>query len=188
MRTRLGFLTLLAAVAMLLAPSPASATAPPADGCHRTLASYPILHSGDRGPAVRTLQCALNDQRRGPAVAVDGWYGPQTRRAVHRITQGFEGSGEPRPYRINNGFWTLLYGRQLPSRVQQVGDHGHAVRVLQRALRAAGGDIVVDGQFGPQTRSVVRAFQREHDQRPTGRCGRDVVFMLGQGAVFGSLS
>jgi peptidoglycan hydrolase-like protein with peptidoglycan-binding domain len=201
--SRAGLRTLVA-VAVLAGGSlltlPAAATAPPhqqvsrassvaADHCRRTLASYPILHPGDRGRAVRTLQCALNDQSSGPTVVVDGWYGPQTRRAVHRITQGFEGSGEPHPYRINNGFWTLLYGRQLPSRVQRIGDQGHAVRVLQRALRAAGGDLVVDGRFGPQTRRVLRAFQREHDDRhPSGRCDREVVFLLGQGAVFGSLS
>ena len=106
---------------------------------------------------------------------------------MRRVEATFEGAA-PDPGRINNGFWTLLYGRQLPSRVLELGDHGHAVRVLQRALRAAGGEIVVDGRFGPQTRSVVKAYQRHLHYRPTGRTNEETVFMLGQGGVFGRLS
>lgn len=174
-------------LALSLVPGAAEA-APTYDrgGCHRTLASYPILEPGDRGPGVRTLQCALNDAGYGP-VEVDGRYGPETRSGVRRVENTFEGD-PPHPGRINNGFWTLLFGRQLPSRVLRTGDHGHAVTVLQRALRAAGGDLVVDGWFGPQTRSVVRAYQRHWNYRPTGRTNEETVFMLAQGGVFGRLS
>ena len=113
---------------------------------------------------MRTLQCSLNDVGVGPVV-VDGFYGPQTKAAVKEITDGFEGTGVPHPYRINNGFWVLLFGRQLPDSNLAIGAHGPTVKVLQRALRAAGGDIVVDGNFGAQTEAVVKAYQREH-QRP----------------------
>lgn len=193
MRTRLGTLILLAALTAtptLMQPSATAATPPEATAtrCHRTLAAYPILEPGDRGRAVRTLQCALNDVGAGRRhVVVDGWYGPQTRRAVRWIERGFEGP-PPHPGRINNGMWTLLYGRQLPARVLHRGDQGRAVRILQRALRAAGGDLAVDGRFGPQTRGVVRAYQREHGYRATGRCNQECVFMLGQGGVFGDLT
>ena len=105
--------------------------------CQRTLASYPILRPGDRKAAVRTLQCSLNDVGVGPVV-VDGFYGPQTKAAVKEITDGFEGTGVPHPYRINNGFWVLLFGRQLPDSNLAIGAHGPTVKVLQRALRAAG--------------------------------------------------
>ncbi len=88
---------------------------------------------------MRTLQCSLNDVGVGP-VAVDGFYGPQTKAAVKEITDGFEGTGVPHPYRINNGLWTLLFGRQLPDSNLALGAHGPAVKVLQRALRAAGAD------------------------------------------------
>lgn len=40
------------------------------------------------------------------------------------------------------------------------GASGAAVRDLQNALRAAGHNISVDGQFGPQTKAAVLAFQR----------------------------
>ena len=185
---RLGILALLLLTVAVLPPLPAApATAvEPGAGCHRTLAAYPVLEPGDRGRAVPALQCALNDAGYGP-VEVDGWYGPQTRRGVRRVEKTFEGD-PPQPGRVNNGFWTLLYGRQLPSRVLETGDHGRAVKVLQRALRAAGGDLVVDGRFGPQTRSVVKAYQRRWGYRPTGHTNQETVFMLAQGGVFGRLS
>ena len=76
-----------------LAPTP-SATAPTAtadDGrrivagaCERTLPAYPVLEPGAKGPAVRALQCFLNDADYGP-VAVDGVYGAQTRAAVKKV-------------------------------------------------------------------------------------------------------
>ena len=168
------------------APSP-HATRASKPECARTLASYPILRPGDRRAAVRTLQCSLNDVGVGPVV-VDGFYGPQTKAAVKEITDGFEGPA-PHPYRINNGFWVLLFGRQLPDRNLAVGAHGPVVKILQRALRAAGAEIVVDGNFGTQTEKVVKAYQKEMHVRPaTGVVNADTRFFLGMGGVFGQLS
>jgi peptidoglycan hydrolase-like protein with peptidoglycan-binding domain len=189
--------TLLAPLALLagaLAAAPADAVPAPHQvraakpQCQRTLASYPILKPGDRKNAVRTLQCSLNDVGVGPVV-VDGFYGPQTQAAVKKITDGFEGQGAPHPYRINNGFWTLLFGRQLPNRSLAIGAHGQAVTVLQRALRAAGGDIVVDGSFGAQTQKVVKAYQEEMDVHPaTGVVNENTRFFLAMGGVLGGLN
>ncbi|WP_028651005.1 peptidoglycan-binding domain-containing protein [Nocardioides halotolerans] len=177
---------LVAAPQAQAAPADTARAAKPA--CARTLAAYPILRPGDRKAAVRTLQCSLNDVGAGPVV-VDGFYGPQTKAAVKRITDGFEGTGAPHPYRINNGFWTLLFGRQLPDSNLAIGAHGPVVKILQRALRAAGATIVVDGSFGPQTQRVVKAYQREHHIRPAnGVVNEDTRFFLGMGGVFGQLS
>lgn len=147
--------------------------------CRRTLASYPVLHPGDSRPAVRTLQCALNDLGLGPVV-VDGYYGPQTKREVWKISRNFEGD-QPHPYEITAGFWTLLYGAQLPHHALARGDHGEAVRDLQRALRAAGYEIVVDGDFGAQTSRVVSEFQEDNGIVPTGRVDAGTRFMLATG-------
>ena len=129
--------------------------------CRRTLAHYPILAPGDRSPAVRTLQCAINDLGLGPVV-VDGYYGPQTKAALTPVVNSFEGV-PPHPYRITKTFWTMLYGAQLPDRELRLGDHGPAVRTLQLALRAWGLDVVVDGDFGSQTRDAVKTFQSAHN-------------------------
>jgi peptidoglycan hydrolase-like protein with peptidoglycan-binding domain len=181
---------LAALLAGLLAP-PAEAARPPVAAaprvqCHRTLPSYPILQLGDRGPAVRTLQCSLNDLGLGPVV-VDGYYGRQTRRAVWKIVSNFEGGVPAHPFRINNGMWTLLFGCQLPDRQLAEGAHGHAVVVLQRALRAAGGTIVVDGDFGPQTTTVVKQYQKAQGNAQTGRVEARTRFMLCMGGVIGQL-
>ena len=191
-RRPVALLAPLALCAGLLVAGPAEA-APVAQvaakpACARTLPSYPILRPGDRSAAVRTLQCSLNDVGVGPVV-VDGFYGPQTKAAVKKITDNFEGTGAPHPYRINNGFWVLLFGRQLPDSNLAIGAHGPVVKILQRALRAAGAKIVVDGNFGAQTEKVVKAYQKEHHVRPAnGVVNENTRFFLGMGGVFGDLS
>lgn len=177
----------------LLVTSPADAAPAPHQvraakpKCQRTLASYPILRPGDRKEAVRTLQCSLNDVGVGPVV-VDGYYGPQTKAAVKEITDGFEGTGAPHPYRINNGFWVLLFGRQLPDSNLAIGAHGPVVKVLQRALRAAGATVVVDGNFGPQTETAVKRYQKANSVKQTGVVDADTRFFLGMGGVIGQLN
>jgi len=180
--------TLFAATALSpVVASPAEAAAPAQQvssrtgACQRTLASYPVLRPGPRRPAVRTLQCVLNDAGYGPVV-VDGWYGPQTRRAVGRVEGGFEGPA-PHPGRINNGFWVLLFGQHLPDRNLRQGQHGPAVLTLQRALRAAGGVLAVDGSFGPQTRGVVRQYQLSQGVHVTGVVNENTRFFLAMGGV-----
>lgn len=187
------FVAIVAALTLgLLAPAAAQAattadrTSARAASCHRTLAHYPVVHRGDRSSAVRTLQCVLNDDGYGPVVP-DGFYGPQTRAAVTLVEDGFEGPSAY-PGRINNGFWVLLLSRHLPDRTLRSGQDGTAVTRLQRALRAAGASIVVDGSFGPQTKRVVQAYQRAQALPATGVVGERTRFFLTMGAVIGSQS
>jgi peptidoglycan hydrolase-like protein with peptidoglycan-binding domain len=183
--------TLVAAVASLALLAPAAAVAAPttphesarAASCHRTLKHYPVLSPGAHRPAVRTLQCVLNDDGFGPVV-VDGVYGPQTRAAVRRVEDGFEGPS-PHPGRINNGFWVLLFGQHLPDRNLRSGQHGPAIRTLQRALRAAGGSLRVNGTFGPRTTTVVRHYQRSQGVPVTGVVNERTRFFLAMGGVIG---
>ena len=143
-------ITLVALAASLALFTPAVAVASPSTHaasarvgtCNRTIAHYPVLLPGARRPAVRTLQCVLNDDGYGP-VAVDGFYGPQTRAAVRRVEDGFEGPS-PHPGRINNGFWVLLFGQHLPDRDLRIGDHGPA-RAARAAARVAASDGPVRG-------------------------------------------
>lgn len=50
----------------------------------------------------------------------------------------------------------------------RVGSRGSAVTALQRALRARGIRVAVDGAFGPGTRRAVIRMQRRLGLRPTG--------------------
>jgi peptidoglycan hydrolase-like protein with peptidoglycan-binding domain len=51
------------------------------------------------------------------------------------------------------------------------GDRGPDVTELQERLRAHGYDVVVDGYFGPQVGSMVRAFQQAHGLAADGVVG-----------------
>ncbi len=180
-RTGIVALGLAAGLVIGLGTGPATAAPAAAPSCHRTLAKYPVLHRGDHRPAVKTLQCLLNDDGYGP-LTVDGRYGKKTRAAVLDLESTFEGT-PAKPFRIGQGMWTLLIARTLPDELLKVGDQGHAVVLLQRALRAGGGTLAVDGDFGPQTKAAVRAFQRHNSVRATGRVNAKTRFFLNQGAI-----
>jgi peptidoglycan hydrolase-like protein with peptidoglycan-binding domain len=154
-----------------------------AGSCRRTLPAYPVLEPGAKGPAVSALQCFLDDADYGPLV-VDGVYGPQTRAAVRRLEAGYEGPA-PHPGRIDAGTWVLLISRSLGDERLQVGSTGSDVVTLQRALRAAGGTITVDGTFGAETKKVVRRFQQANRVGDDGVVGEETLFLLKMGATIG---
>jgi peptidoglycan hydrolase-like protein with peptidoglycan-binding domain len=145
-----------------------------------------VLLPGAKGPAVRALQCFLDDADFGP-VAVDGTYGAQTRAAVTRVEATLE---EPpaRPGRINNGMWVLLISRSLGLEPLRLGAKGPEVVTLQRALRAAGATLTVDGSFGARTQAAVRAFQTSNAITADGVVGQETHLFLRNGAVIGTPS
>lgn len=69
------------------APSPAAAAPAASAPAPRRVATPTLLRLGSRGQAVRDLQREL--RRRGQRIAVDGAFGPATRRAVQRIQKRF---------------------------------------------------------------------------------------------------
>ncbi|GAA2485853.1 hypothetical protein GCM10009858_24750 [Terrabacter carboxydivorans] len=132
---------------------------------------------------MRTLQCFLDDADYGP-VAVDGVYGAQTRAAVTKVEASFEGP-PPKPGRIDAGMWVLLISRTLGDQPLKVGSKGAEVVTLQRALRAAGGTITVDGSFGAETKKVVQRFQQANRVGDDGVVAEDTLFLLKMGATIG---
>jgi peptidoglycan hydrolase-like protein with peptidoglycan-binding domain len=154
-----------------------------AGACERTLPAYPVLERGAKGPAVRALQCFLNDADYGPVV-VDGVYGAQTRAAVKKVEASLEGPA-PEPGRIDAGMWVLLISRPLGDGTLEVGSKGADVVTLQRALRAAGGTLTVDGDFGSETKKVVRRFQQANRVGDDGVVGDETLFLLKMGATIG---
>jgi peptidoglycan hydrolase-like protein with peptidoglycan-binding domain len=119
-----------------------------------SLSPWPVVATGQNGHPVKTLQFLL--RARGHTVAVDGIFGPQTDAAVKafQTSKGLAANGI-----VDPNSWTAL--------IIQVkkGSSGDAVRGVQEEFqfRNESGNpnqgVQVDGIFGPQTDSAVRAFQ-----------------------------
>ncbi|WP_374967690.1 peptidoglycan-binding protein [Terrabacter sp. BE26] len=175
-----------ATVTPVTAPgTPAATTAGP-DGtgsCARTLAAYPVLAPGARGAAVRTLQCLLDDADFGP-VAVDGVYGTDTRAAVKRVEATLDGAA-PHPGRVDAGMWVVVISRSLGDVTLELGSTGPDVVTLQRALRAAGATVTVDGRFGSQTKKAVQRLQDANRIGADGVVAGETLFLLKMGATIG---
>ena len=163
------------------APSGTAAQRPP------PFAESGVLTVGARGPAVRALQREL--RTRGIQVAVDGRFGPGTRRAVARLQKrmGLRINGlVDRPLL----WWLGISVCDLPGPTTargaaggrlRLGAYGPQVCVLQRTLTRAGFTVGIDGGFGPQTRAAVRTAQRRFGMRPTGVSGPSLLQRLRRG-------
>ncbi len=179
-----------ALVIPLLGPGSVAAAAPQAGAgaasqapCRRTLPAYPEIEPGTTSRAVRTLQCVLNDSQFGP-VTVDGFYGPETKAAIKELTGNFECCIEKR-FLVRTWYWTILFSQSHRLRGLELGDSGIRVKTLQRALRADGATLVIDGDFGTQTRAQVRVFQEKCDIKVTGRVNGQTSFFFSQGGCNG---
>jgi peptidoglycan hydrolase-like protein with peptidoglycan-binding domain len=119
----------------------------------------PTIHPGATGDAVRRAQRAV---RRTPnlGIVVDGIFGPNTEAAIKDF-QG--GAGLVVDGIVGPATWHALpNGGPMP--VPSEGSHGPVVHSLQSLLHNGAaewgtGPGPIDGQFGPQTRASVEAFQ-----------------------------
>jgi peptidoglycan hydrolase-like protein with peptidoglycan-binding domain len=120
----------------------------------------PTISPGATGDVVRRLQRAL---RRTPnlGLAVDGAFGPLTEAAVKEFQQG---AGLAADGVVGPLTWAALPdGGPMPT--LQEGSSGPAVTSLQQVLtNGAPGEWGttpqgVDGDFGPNTKAAVEAFQ-----------------------------
>jgi len=120
----------------------------------------PTISEGATGDAVRRVQRAI---RRTPDLdlVVDGIFGPQTKAAVEAFQQG---AGLVVDGIVGPLTWAALPdGGPMPT--LQVGSTGPAVSSLQTILTdGAPGQWAttpgaIDGDFGPNTRASVEAFQ-----------------------------
>jgi hypothetical protein len=90
----------------------------------------------------------------------------------------FSGTGKKKangPLTTESGPTTALTQPQtfpLPAATLKLGDHGNAVKQLQRALSSLGYTTgTTDGVFGPSTERALVAFQTAHHLSPDGVLG-----------------
>lgn len=120
-----------------------------------TLSPWPVVHAGQQGHPVTTLQLLL--RARGHSIAVDGVFGPQTEAAVKafQTSKGLTANGI-----VDANTWKALIV------LVKKGSSGDAVRGVQEEFqfRNGSGDpnqgLQVDGIFGPKTADTVRGFQQ----------------------------
>ncbi len=177
------FLIPLAGPVAVAAPADAAGGSHAKAGCRLTRPGYPEIKPGTRRGAVRAFQCVLNDAGFGP-VTVDGFYGPQTQKVVDEFTGNFE-CCIPDPLRVRTWYWVILFTASHQLRGLEQGDSGIRVTTLQRALRADGETLVIDGDFGAQTTAQVKVLQGKCGLKKTGRIDEKTHFHLAMGGCKG---
>lgn len=138
-----------------------------------------MLRLGDRGPAVVHVQHLLN--LAGSHLAQDGDYGPLTYAAVRNFqahhglaVNGIVGASTLDTLtHLHSGSTSVSAKPEAPPvRYLKEGTSGAPVTKLQTELThlgyAPGG---IDGQFGPETRAAVIAFQKAHGLPDYGYVG-----------------
>jgi peptidoglycan hydrolase-like protein with peptidoglycan-binding domain len=139
----------------------------------RSSACPATISDGQSGGCVATLQALLNGKgqhltvdgdfgsltlaavrafQQAAGIAIDGVVGPQTKAALYSNISTGGGSGAPAPVNLNSG--------SCPANIVR-GQRSGCVTELQSLLNHHGGDLSVDGDFGPATESAVRSFQAE---------------------------
>jgi N-acetyl-anhydromuramyl-L-alanine amidase AmpD len=110
---------------------------------------WPLTRNGDTGERVRSVQYLLRQFGR-TEVAADGIFGSITETAVRAFqsSRGLSVDGM-----VGSETWPALIV------TVRNGNTGEAVRGVQSQLRAHGYMVTVDGVFGSQTETAVRAFQ-----------------------------
>ncbi|MFH1807224.1 MAG: peptidoglycan-binding protein [Pseudomonadota bacterium] len=162
--------------------------APAVASTQASTASQPTLRQGAKGAAVKTLQQKLKNAGFNPG-AVDGDFGPRTRAAVlaFQRSRGISADGVVGPQT-----WGKLNGTSGSSGtsgststggsgpVMRQGARGEPVRKLQQRLKDLGFNPGgVDGDFGPNTRAAVVAFQRSRGISADGVVGPQTWNKLG---------
>ena len=135
-----------------------------------TLSSYPVIQQGSTGTSVKVLQCLVG-------VTPDGVFGSGTTSKVKtfQTSVGLVADGVVGPKT-----WTAALSKGTTP-ILQKGSTGTPVTRLQRALRARGYTLAVDGQFGDGTRTAVIAYQKSVALYADGVVGGDTWYALQHG-------
>jgi peptidoglycan hydrolase-like protein with peptidoglycan-binding domain len=118
----------------------------------------PLLRRGSTGEDVEELQKLLT-QWQAFTGKIDGNFGQQTEKGVKAF--------QHRVFLVEDGIvgqltWQALYvGAPVNMPILKQGSRGQAVTMLQRVLKETRDyGAPIDGDFGPQTDTAVKAFQK----------------------------
>lgn len=128
---------------------------------------WPTQQVGSKGEDVRTVQYLLDVH--GPAVGVDGIFGPGTRTAVQSFQSG---RGLTADGIVGRTTWERLIVNVAS------GTSGAATRAVQGQLATQGWRVAVDGSFGSLTERRVRDFQAAHGLAVDGAVGPATWYAL----------
>lgn len=128
-----------------------------------------VLRRGSRGRMVTLLQNALKEAGFNIGT-VDGLFGTRTRDAVRELQKA---AGLPITGVVDDATWFAIAPFiDWSGTLLRLGDRGVLVGIMQYALQNAGFDAGgVDGIFGRNTQSALRAFQRANNLVDDGVAG-----------------
>ena len=156
---------------------------------------YVGLRQGARGPAVTTVQKALESKGVFLAGGPDGVYGPATTRAVKQF-QGWNGLTQTGGITIRTaaalGLSGSSGGSSTPTTTTspylglKVGSRGSAVKDVQSAMIAAGVSVGgADGVFGNATKTALASYQSSVGIAASGSVDQATIDKLGLGSSNG---
>ncbi len=133
--------------------------------------STQTTESGD--PLVRDIQAALAASGLYTGV-VDGFAGPQTETAIRSFEQS---AGLPQTGQASISLLAEIRAASASKSTPEQGDP--LVASVQNALAlSAYGPLIADGIVGPDTRSAIMRFQRDHNLPVTGEISDNLVIEL----------
>jgi hypothetical protein len=123
-------------------------------GVKMSFTTYPLLKLGSERAEVKTLQCLL--KQRGYSIGVTGKFGETTATTLDkfRATLNWEPTGH-----TTRATWTALLSAGKTPFMLKSGSAGEAVWRVQRALRASGAPITINGLYGSQMVKVVQTYR-----------------------------
>lgn len=136
--------------------------------------TQPTPPPGDYTTTVRAIQQTLNS-RYNAGLAVDGVWGPMSKRALIRGYQ-IELNNMFNAGLVTDGVWGPR--TRAATRLVRQGDRNNIVWIMQAALYTNGFSTVPDGIFGPITEGQLRAFQRAQGLSVDGIAGPDTFERL----------
>lgn len=149
-------------------------------------ASALVLKAGSTGSAVKEVQSALTSQGYGD-IKADGKYGASTVAAVKRFQKA---NNLVEDGKAGNRTLMKLLGH-IPDNnpsgsddILTIGSVGDQVRSLQSGLKSLGYPVgKVDGTFGKNTQSAVKAFQSLNNLTVDGKAGKKTIAVLESGSA-----